>query len=232
MHQCVGQAFLDRQRTPRGILHFGNRSIALIALRQIEHPLGRIGAAVEENVFNAFTQGCGDILIDGELPRIDDAHIHARLHGMEQEDGMHRLAHGIVAAEREGEVGNTARNMNMRKRGADFLRRVDEGAAIIIVFFDAGGDREDIGIEDDVFGREAHLVDQNVVGPRADFDLALLGVGLPLLVERHHHDGGAIAHYKARIVDERLFAFLQADGIDDRLALANLEPRLDHRPFG
>jgi hypothetical protein len=45
------------------------------------------------------------------------------------------------------------------------------------------------GIEDDVLGREADLVHQDVVGALADRDLALDGVGLSLFVEGHHHDG-------------------------------------------
>jgi len=39
------------------------------------------------------------------------------------------------------------------------------------------------GIEDDVLGRETHLVDQDVIGAGADLDLALDRVGLALLVE-------------------------------------------------
>ena len=56
---------------------------------------------------------------------------------------------------------------------------------------DPGRDGEDIGIEDDVFGRKA-VGDEQLVGPLADFDLALLGVGLAGLVERHDHDRRAI----------------------------------------
>ena len=60
------------------------------------------------------------------------------------------------------------------------------------MLLDAGRDREDVGIEDDVLGREADLLGQELVGARADLDLALERVGLALLVERHHDDGGAI----------------------------------------
>jgi SRSO17 transposase len=48
------------------------------------------------------------------------------------------------------------------------------------MLLDAGRDREDIGVEDDVLGREADLVDQQVIGALADLDLARLRVGLPL----------------------------------------------------
>jgi hypothetical protein len=36
-------------------------------------------------------------------------------------------------------------------------RRFDESDAIAVVFFDTGRNGEDVGIEDDVFGREANF---------------------------------------------------------------------------
>ena len=76
------------------------------------------------------------------------------------------------------------------------------------------------------------IVDQELVGARADLDLALLGVGLALLVERHDHDRGAVARHLAGVVEERLLAFLHADRIDDRLADDAFQPGLDHAPLG
>ncbi len=60
-------------------------------------------------------------------------------------------------------------------------RRLDEIDAVIVVLLDAGGDGEDVRIEDDVLRREAGLLGQQLVGAGADFDLARLGVGLPCL---------------------------------------------------
>jgi hypothetical protein len=81
-------------------------------------------------------------------------------------------------------------------------------------------------------GREADLVDQGAIGPLADRDLALPRVGLPLLVERHHHHRRAVAQALRGLVEELLVALLQADRIDDGLALHALQPGLDHLPFG
>jgi hypothetical protein len=39
-------------------------------------------------------------------------------------------------------------------------RGLDEVDRVVVVLLDAGGDREDVGVEDDVFGREADLVGQ------------------------------------------------------------------------
>ena len=70
------------------------------------------------------------------------------------------------------------------------------------------------------------------IGALADLDLALPGVGLADLVERHHHHGGAEAAHFAGVFEEQLLAFLQRDGIDDGLALAAFQAGLDHVPFG
>ena len=73
---------------------------------------------------------------------------------------------------------------------------------------------------------------QQVVGALADRDLALDGLGLALLVKGHHDDGGAVAADLARHLEERLLALLEADRVDDRLALHALQPGLDHAPLG
>ncbi len=39
----------------------------------------------------------------------------------------------------------------MREVGDDLARRLDEVDAVIVVFLDAGGNRKDVRIEDDVF---------------------------------------------------------------------------------
>ena len=54
------------------------------------------------------------------------------------------------------------------------------------------------GIEDDVGRVEAGALGQQPVGALADRDLALDRVGLPLFVERHHDDAGAVAPDDAR----------------------------------
>ena len=105
---------------------------------------------------------------------------------------MHGFAHGFVAAEGETDVRHAAGNMGVRQGLADHPGGFEKRDGVIGVFFDAGGDGENVGIEDDVFGREA-IIDQGVIGARADFVFALCGVGLALLVKRHHDGGGAIA---------------------------------------
>ncbi len=53
----------------------------------------------------------------------------------------------------------------------------------------------------------------------------------PLLIEGHDDDAGAVAADFASLRAESVLAFLEADGIDDALALKTLEAGLDDRPF-
>ena len=144
---------------------------------------------------------------------------------------MHRLAHRLVAAEREREVGDAAGNMRVRQVLADPARRLDEIDAVIVVLLEPGRDRENIGIEDDVLGREIELLDQDVVGAFADLGLAREGIGLAGLVERHHHHGRAMAARDLGFVDEFLLAFLHRDRVHHRLALNAFQAGFDHGEF-
>ena len=99
------------------------------------------------------------------------------------------------------------------------------------MLLDAGRDCENVGIEDDVLGWKAGLLREQLVGARADRDLALERVGLALFVERHHHHRRAVSAHEASLPQEFLLAFLHRDRVDDRLALHAFEPGLDHREF-
>ncbi len=147
---------------PAHVLGAGLRlARAAITLGDLQQPLGAVLAAVQHHVFAGLAQVRIDALINRKLAGIDDAHIHARLDGVVEEDGMHLLAHRLVAAEGEGEVRHPARDMHQRHFLPDRPRRFDEVDAVIVVFLDARRDRKDIRIEDDVFRRKARLVRQN-----------------------------------------------------------------------
>ena len=53
----------------------------------------------------------------------------------------------------------------------------------------------------------------------------------PLLVERHHDDRRAVPAAELRAAQELGLAVLEADRVDDRLALQRLEAGFDHRPL-
>ena len=144
---------------------------------------------------------------------------------------MHGLAHALIAAERERQVRYAAGDVHMRQVRLDPARRLDEIDAVIVVLLHAGGDGEDVRIEDDVLGRKADRVHQNVVGALADRRLALERVGLALFVEGHHHHGGAVAAHDLGVLDEGGLALLHGNRIHHRLALQAFQPGLDHREF-
>ena len=50
----------------------------------------------------------------------------------------------------------------------DPARRLDEIDRVIVVLLQAGGDGQDVRVEDDVLRRKAGLFGQNLVGARAD----------------------------------------------------------------
>ncbi len=128
---------------------------------------------------------------------------------------MHRLTHRFVAAEGEGQVGNAPRNMRKRHGFADGLGGLDEINAVIIVLLNTGRDSKDVRIEDNVLGRQAGFFGQQLVGTRADFHLALIGVRLPDLVKRHDDNRRTVIVDEPRLLEKLFLAFLQRNGIDD-----------------
>ena len=113
----------------------------------------------------------------------------------------------------------------------DAARCLDEINRIVVVFCNASGDGKNIRIENDVFRRKSDFFRQQLVGIRANLEFPVCGIGLAFLIKSHDHDRRAIAQHFARLLKERLLAFLQADRIDDTLALHAFQARLDHRPF-
>jgi hypothetical protein len=65
---------------------------------------------------------------------------------------VHRLAHGVIAAEREREVADAARDLGTRAALLDEPRRLDEADGVVVVLLDARRDSEDVRVED-VVGR-------------------------------------------------------------------------------
>ena len=90
--------------------------------------------------------------------------------------------------------------------------------------------REDVGVEDDVLGRKVRLPEEKVVRALADRDAPLEGICLATLVERHDDHRRSVAAGEAGLFEELRRAVLEADRVDDPLALHALEPGLDHLP--
>ena len=173
--------------------------MAAVALGERQQTLRGVAAAIEHDVLAGFAQLGIEIVVDGDLAGIDDAHIHAGGDGVGEKHRMHGLAHQLVAAERERQVRHAAGDVGVRQVGPDPARGFDEGDPVAVMLLHAGRHGKDVRIENDVLRREADAIDQNVIGARRDRGLAFERVGLACFVEGHDDDGGAVAaHQLAR----------------------------------
>ena len=172
-----------------------------------------------------------DVLVHGELPGVDDTHVEAGPNRVIEERRMNGFAHDVVSAECKRQVADAAAHLRAGTGRLDDPRRLDEIDCVSVVLFETCRDRQNVRIEDDVGGIEPGALDQQAIRALANRDFPLDGVGLPLLVERHDDDAGAVTAHQRRLPEEILLALFQADRIDDGLSLNALQPRRDHRPF-
>ena len=161
----VGDAVHQRVRQARA--HVGVAPFQLFAVvpgralggfGDFQQALGGVRAPVQHHVFHALAQLGLQIVVHAHHAGVDDAHVHARPDGVVEEHGVDGLAHRVVAAEAEAHVADAARYLGARQVLLDPARGLDEVDRVVVVLLDAGGDGEDVGVEDDVFGREAHLI--------------------------------------------------------------------------
>ena len=100
--RACSQPLGDGRLAPGEVLGLGRLSRALERLREGEQAFGAVRPPVEHDILAGFAQLRLDLAVDGELPRVDDAHVHAGLDGVVEEYRVHRLAHLLVPPEREG----------------------------------------------------------------------------------------------------------------------------------
>jgi hypothetical protein len=85
-----------------------------------------------------------------------------------KENGMDGLPDLHYSPESKGKIGNTTTDLHVRTLLLDGLASSDEVNAIVGVLLHAGADRKDVGVKDDVLGRELYLVDEDVIRTLAD----------------------------------------------------------------
>jgi hypothetical protein len=119
VHQRVRKALFDRFLAPLETLLFLGPT-GFQGAGELDHALGRriwtgifdaSGPPVQHNVFGALAQLRVEIVVDADHARVDDAHRHAGLDRVVEEDGVDRLARGVVAAERKAHVGNATAHL-------------------------------------------------------------------------------------------------------------------------
>ena len=230
-YQVGTQLRLGRERSG-----FPLQRISLFFLGKVRcghdgQPLRSFVDAGQDYIFHRLPKHWIDAVVGLELRRIDDGHVKPGSDGVVEENGMHRGAHGLVAPESEREIRNAAGSIGARQVLLDPADGFDEVNPVAVVLSDACAYREDVNVENDLLRRDTGLCEQPV-GTLADGDFAGVGRGLSRFVESHHHHGGAEAADFARLGEESFFAFLQADGVDDTLALGTLETGQDTVPVG
>ena len=153
------------------------------------------------------SRGWVQLVVDADHAGVDDAHVQPGLDGVVEEHGVDRLAHRVVAAEAEAHVADAARDLGARQVPLDPARGLDEVDRVVVVLLDAGGDGEDVGVEDDVLGREADLLDQDAPGARCrSTSCARRCRPGPCSSKAITTAAGAVAAHQLRLAAE-LFAF-------------------------
>ena len=144
---------------------------------------------------------------------------------------MHRLAHAVVSAKRKRNVTDPAADLGQGQRRLDDARGLDEAHCVVVVLIHAGSDGKDVRIKNNVLRWKTYFARQQIVRTRTNLNTTLCAVGLALLVERHHYNCRAVPADQPRLLEEHLLTFLEADRVDDSLALHAFETGLDDRPF-
>mmetsp|Transcript_64885 Transcript_64885/g.107619 ORF Transcript_64885/g.107619 Transcript_64885/m.107619 type:complete len:602 (+) Transcript_64885:1368-3173(+) len=189
-----------------------------------EHELGGIWARVHHEVVADLLHGGIQFGIIQELLAVDDTHVHARLrNGMPQENRVNGLSDHVHSSEAERQIGNTTADLHIRAEFLDLLGGLDEIHTVVVVLLHPSADCQHVGVEDDVFWWELHLVHEDVVAALADAHLVLLSGGLAVLIERHDDHGGTVLAQQGGVLLEKLLTDLQRDTVHDGLALAPLQ---------
>src|SRR5262249_11203694 len=125
VHERVLDALLDRRLAPREV-DLALRPLALHTARVLDEPLGGVVAPVEDDVLDALEELRLDVLVHDELAGVDDAHVEAGADRVEEERGVHRLAHDVVTAERKAEVRDPAARLRAGAALLDERQRLEE----------------------------------------------------------------------------------------------------------
>ena len=105
---------------------------------------------------------------------------------------MYGFANRIITTKRERHIGYATAYFGERQVFTNPFRGINEIHAIGGVFFDTGRNRKNIRVKNNIFRREADLIDQNFIRTLANFGLALIGIGLTFFIKGHDDNGGTV----------------------------------------
>lgn len=115
----------------------------------------------------------------------------------------------IVAAKGKRHVGNTAAYFCEWHLLLDDARGLDKIYRVIVMFFNAGSDCKNIGIENNILWCKAHLFGQYFIGPFGDRNFFIQRIGLAVFVERHYNHRSAVALAGDGLFNKFSFTFLE-----------------------
>ncbi len=109
LDQRMLEPLVHRQCAPCLVFLFLDRpALAAVTVREGQQAVRGAGITGQNHILDHVPQFGRNIFINRQLTGIDDTHIHAVTDGVVQEYRMDRLAHGIVAPEREGNIRHAA----------------------------------------------------------------------------------------------------------------------------
>ena len=113
LDQRMFKPFFYRPLAPREILFLGFPAFAFIALGDFQQAIRGIIPAVEHYVFNQPLQFRLDLIVNHQLARVYNTHVHAGLDSVIEKHGVNGFTHRIVTAKGERHVAHTAGNRRM-----------------------------------------------------------------------------------------------------------------------
>ena len=210
LYQGMGEAFLQSSFPPRIFFYFPF-FLRLHCLGECEQALGRIRAAIQQNILDKMEEVLRNFFVNRELPRVHDAHVEAGLDRAIQKRGVHRFPHHVVPAERKRNIADSSAHLRVGQRSLDLPRRFDEIHGVVVVFFYAGRHSQNVRIKNNVFRSDAGLLGKDPVRSPAHLQLSRERIRLAFLIERHHYHGRAVPADQTGALPEGFFALFQAD---------------------
>ncbi len=179
------------------------------------------GRGVEEKMLGEAALVFRDGGVSFQLFGVDDGEVKAGFGGVIKEYGVDHFAGG--GGEAEADVGDAEDGFDEGDFALDEADGFDgfDGSADVILI--AGGAGEDQRIDDDVLGRDAVFIGEQIDGAAGDGEFALADEGLRLefvFVDSSADESRAVGFGERRDALEFFLAVFEIDGVDDAFALA------------
>ena len=128
----VRETLLDRRAAPRFILRPTTFPFAFTVSAKSTSRSVASARRLKSTSSTQLAQLRLDLLVNRELPGIDDPHVEPGLDGVIEKRGVHRFAHGVVAAEGKRNVADAAADACAGQIRLDPARRLDEIDGVIV----------------------------------------------------------------------------------------------------